>query len=67
MTTYSIVLAKDAERYYFVYDDDHAVEMLRRLARYASNTDLSFTWYDAAVVSQAIRNLRRESIRNGLG
>lgn len=67
MVTYSIVLAKNEERYYFVYDDEHAVEMLRRLARYASNTDLSFTWYDAAVVSQAVRNLRRESLRYGLG
>ena len=28
---------------------------LRVLGRYASNPDLSFTWYDAAVLSQKIR------------
>jgi hypothetical protein len=28
---------------------------LRVLGRYASNPDLSFSWYDAAVLSQKIR------------
>ena len=30
-------------------------ETLRVLGRYASNPELSFTWYDAAVLSQKIR------------
>ena len=32
-----------------------AAEALRTLGRYASNQELSFTWYDAAVLSQKIR------------
>ena len=32
-----------------------APETLRVLGRYASNPDLSFSWYDAAVLSQKIR------------
>ena len=36
-----LALVKGAERYVFL--------------RFASNPDLSFTWYDAAVLSQKIR------------
>jgi hypothetical protein len=31
------------------------------LGRYASNPELSFTWYDAAVLSQKIRQESRKS------
>ena len=37
------------------FDDDSRAETLRVLGRYASNPDLSFSWYDAAVLSQKIR------------
>jgi hypothetical protein len=50
-----LALVKGAERYVFLYDDAHRAEMLRTLGRYASNPELSFTWYDAAVLSQKIR------------
>ena len=50
-----LALVKGAERYVFLYDDDSRPETLRVLGRYASNPDLSFTWYDAAVLSQKIR------------
>lgn len=50
-----LALVKGAERYVFLYDDDSRAETLRMLGRYASNPDLSFTWYDAAVLSQKIR------------
>jgi hypothetical protein len=60
-----ILRTKDEERYWFLYDDEHVSDMFKCLARYASNPDLSFTWYDAAIVSQAVRNLRSESIRYG--
>lgn len=50
-----LALVKGDERYVFLYDDDHRAETLRTLGRYASNPDLSFTWYDAAVMSQKIR------------
>ena len=65
MTTEINVLAlvKGNERYVFLFDDDNRVEMLRQLGRFAANPELSFTWYDAAVMSQKIRQtaVRRES------
>lgn len=50
-----LALVKGAERYVFLYDDTSRAETLRTLGRYASNPELSFTWYDAAVLSQKIR------------
>ena len=50
-----LALVKGAERYVFLYDDASRAETLRTLGRFASNPDLSFTWYDAAVLSQKIR------------
>lgn len=50
-----LALVKGEERYIFLYDDENRAETLRMLGRYASNPDLSFTWYDAAVLSQKIR------------
>ena len=50
-----LALVKGNERYVFLYDDAHRAETLRVLGRYASNNELSFTWYDAAVLSQKIR------------
>jgi hypothetical protein len=50
-----LALVKGSERYVFLYDDSSRAETLRTLGRYASNPELSFTWYDAAVLSQRIR------------
>lgn len=50
-----LALVKGTERYVFLYDDTSRAETLRVLGRYASNPELSFTWYDAAVLSQKIR------------
>lgn len=50
-----LALVKGEERYIFLYDDTRRSETLRTLGRYASNPNLSFTWYDAAVLSQKIR------------
>ncbi len=50
-----LALVKGSERYVFLYDDSSRAETLRVLGRYASNPDLSFTWYDAAVLSQKVR------------
>ncbi len=50
-----LALVKGSERYIFLYDDTSRNETLRVLGRYASNPELSFSWYDAAVLSQRIR------------
>jgi hypothetical protein len=56
-----LALVKGAERYVFLYDDTSRAETLRMLGRYASNPELSFTWYDAAVLSQKIRQESRRA------
>ena len=56
-----LALVKGSERYVFLFDDDNRAEALRTLGRYASNPDLSFTWYDAAVLSQKIRQTADEA------
>lgn len=50
-----LALVKGQERYVFLYNDKNRAETLRVLGRFASNPELSFTWYDAAVLSQKIR------------
>ena len=50
-----LMLVKCSEKYIFLYDDKSRSEAVRTLGRFASNLDLSFTWYDAAVLSQKIR------------
>lgn len=58
-----LALIKGKERYVFLYNDNNRAECLRVLGRFASNPELSFTWYDAAVLSQKIR---RESEKQAL-
>jgi len=50
-----IALIKGGEQYVFLYNENNRAETLRLLGRYASNPELSFSWYDAAVLSQKIR------------
>jgi hypothetical protein len=50
-----LAFAKGEERYLFLYNDDSRAETLRTLGRFASNPELSFSWYDAAVLSQRVR------------
>jgi hypothetical protein len=50
-----LALVKESEKYVFLYDDQSRQETLRTLGRFASNPELSFTWYDAAVLSNRLR------------
>ena len=61
-----LALVKGEEKYVFLFNDENRKTTLRQLGRYASNPDLSFTWYDAAVMSQKVRKLTRieESMRS---
>jgi hypothetical protein len=51
-----LALVKGEERYIFLFDDDRRADALRTLGKFASNPELSFSWYDAAVLSQRIRS-----------
>lgn len=50
-----LALVKGDERYVFLFDDAHRAETVRTMSRFASNPDLSFSWYDAAVLCQKVR------------
>lgn len=52
-----MALVKGNERYLFVFDEAGKAETLRTFGRFASNTELSFSWYDAAFLSKKIREL----------
>lgn len=56
-----LALVKDSERYVFLYDEESSDSLMQTLGRYASDTELSFTWYDAAVLSQKVRKLREQA------
>lgn len=55
-----MALVKGEERYVFLFDEDSRAETLRTLGRYASDSELSFSWYDAAVMSQKVRKISSE-------
>ncbi len=52
-----LALIKGEERYIFLYDDNNRTETLRTLGRFAANPELSFSWYDAAVMSKKVREM----------
>ena len=56
-----VALVKDAERYIFLYDNESAPALMQTLGRFAGDPELSFSWYDAAVLSQKVRRLNRET------
>src|SRR5688500_14937238 len=56
-----LALVKGEERYIFLFDDERRSEALRTLGRFASNPELSFSWYDAAVLSQRVRQTAQEA------
>jgi hypothetical protein len=61
-----LALVKDDERYIFLYDDESPQALLQQIGRFAADPELSFSWYDAAVLSQKVRRLsqqrRRETV-----
>lgn len=58
-----LALVKETERYLFFYDDESSDTCLQTLGKFASDPDFRFNWYDAALLSQKVRRLRRESVK----
>ena len=52
-----VALVRGEEQYIFMFDEANRTETLRMLGRYAADPDLSFSWYDAAVLSQKVREM----------
>ncbi len=47
-----LALHKGTEHYLFLYDDQSMPSLIDLFRRYASDTELSFNWFDAAVMSE---------------
>lgn len=56
-----LALVKGKERYVFMYNEKNRNEVLETFARYAADSKLSFSWYDAAVLTQRVRNEQRKA------
>ncbi len=52
-----VALVRGEEQYIFLFDEANRTETLRMLGRYAADPELSMTWYDAAVLSQKVRDM----------
>lgn len=57
-----VAIVKDSERYLFLFDDDSqsSQQLMKTLGRFAADKDLSFTWCDAAIASQKVRQISQE-------
>lgn len=61
-----LALVKENERYVFLFDDESASTLLQTFGRFAAHKELTFSWYDAAVLSQKVRALQQEQHPNPL-
>ncbi len=50
-----LALVKGSERYIFVYDDDSRQPLIEALRDHAADPRLSFSWFDAAVLTEKAR------------
>ena len=55
-----LALVRDGQRYVFLYDDNSVDTCLEKLAEFAADPELDFTWYDASVLSQRVLALQDE-------
>ena len=55
-----MALVRDGQRYVFLYDDQSVEQLLAKMAEFAEDCELDFTWYDAAVLSERVRQLQTE-------
>ncbi|MBL8815173.1 MAG: hypothetical protein JNL58_04005 [Planctomyces sp.] len=55
-----LALVRDGHRFVFLYDDDSVDAVLNTFGEYASDPELEFTWYDAAVLAQRARELKED-------
>jgi hypothetical protein len=50
-------LIKGDEKYIFIFDDKNISNVLRKFGQFSANKELSFSWFDAATLSQRVRDL----------
>jgi hypothetical protein len=54
-----LALIKGTERYVFVYDDESRSLLIDALRDHAADPDLTFSWFDAAVLTEKAREQAR--------
>lgn len=52
-----MILSKGVETYCVAFLNDQRAQALRSVCEYAADPDLSFSWYDAAMMIKEIRRL----------
>ena len=50
-----LALVKGQEQYVFVYDDASSTRLIEVLRSHAADPRLSFSWFDAAVLTEKVR------------
>jgi hypothetical protein len=53
---YETKKAEEKHTFVFRFDEDKHVDALRQVGKMAADPEIPFSWYDAAVVGQQIRN-----------
>lgn len=55
-----VMVRADDEKYIFVWRPEYQKDLLMALSRYASNPDLSLTWWDTCALCSRIRQMEME-------
>jgi hypothetical protein len=55
-----LALIKGSERYVYVYDDDSRASLIDTFRDQAADPQLSFSWFDAAVLTEKAREQARQ-------
>jgi hypothetical protein len=50
-------LIKGDEKYIFIFDSKNISNVLRKFGQFSANKELSFSWFDAATLSERVKNL----------
>lgn len=53
-----LALVRDGQKYVFLYDDHSVETVLTQLAEFADDPELDFTWCDAAMLTERVRQLQ---------
>ncbi|MEY2724719.1 MAG: hypothetical protein RLZZ458_586 [Planctomycetota bacterium] len=56
-----LALVRDGQRYVFLFDDASVDALRAKLAEFAEDPELDFTWLDAATLSRRVREMQNEA------
>lgn len=55
-----LAMVRDEHRFVFLYDDKSVDTVLATLSQYAMDSELEFTWHDAALMAQRVKRLMED-------